>query len=270
MVGIIEMTKQTIQPHLKPKPAQIIYQLYRFRYLSRLHIQTLLHHKHHSRITTWLNELTTNASITMFYQKSFAALPAVYSLGVNGRKYLKGNQETFPDVKPKLLDRAWRESERSQEFRERCLLLADIYLTLTALVKATNATLHFYTQTDLHDTKFLILPNPWAYFVIDEANGTVKRYFLEIFDDRPVSFARKRVSQYFTYFSDRFWQNHTDKSFPEIILVCPTKRVLSHLQHVIEKKLDREPEILFYLSTWDEIKQKGLNRDTLHKVEARE
>lgn len=44
--------------------------LYQFRFLNRIQIQKLLHHKYHKRIIDWLNDLTENEYIGKKYKMS--------------------------------------------------------------------------------------------------------------------------------------------------------------------------------------------------------
>lgn len=240
--------------------------LYRFRFLHRIHIQHLLHHKHFNRIIIWLNELTESGHIKRYYNPKTVTIPATYSLGLKGRKYMKDNPK-FKNIKPELLDRVWREPTLSTQFRNHCLFVADIYLSLVSLTNTTKAKLNFYTKVDLHDIQYLILPFPDAYFSIKEVNGRTKRYFLDIFDEQPPkNVLYKRVKQYFEYYENEYWQDHTSKPFPEIIFICPDERSKNYLFKKIRKKLEDQSELNFYLSTKELIKTKGLTRDTLLKV----
>jgi hypothetical protein len=217
--------KDNSKPKLKPQQAAILILLYRFRFLNRIHIQTLLGHKYHSRIFNWLDWLVKEQYLKRDYDKRFTSAPAVYSLAPLGRKYLKDNL----DIEPVLLSRIWREKTLTPEFRDHCLFLADIYLSLISLTSKTKAKLHFYTKTDLSGMKCLIVPAPDAYVAIEEESGEIKRYFLDIFDDIPPKFLRRRVNQYFTYYDLDEWQDSTNKPFPTVLLICPTKRMKNHL-----------------------------------------
>lgn len=250
-----------------PKLVEVLYLLYRFRFLNRVHIQSLLNHKHHSRITTWMKELTDKGYIKQYYDKRFAGVPAVYSLGVEGRKYIKTHPDAFKNVITNLLDRVWREKSFSLVFREHCLFIVDIYLSLLALTQKTKAKLSFLTQTDIYGTKYLILPNPDAYFAITEAKGSIKRYFLDIFNDIPPKAMRKRLRQYFNYYESSYWQNHTDKSFPIILQIFPNERLKKHIYYYVQQLLNRGLKPQFYLSTREKIKTLGICREAFQKVE---
>jgi hypothetical protein len=256
--------KQTTQIKLTPKETEILTLLYRLRFLNRLQIQTMLDHKHHSRIIEWLNNLSENKYIAKFYDKSFTTDPAIYCLDKQGRKYLKSKKE----IKLEPLSRVWREAKYSDQFRKHCLFLADIYFSLTAFAKKAGLTLHFYTKTDLYGMEHLIEPKPDAYFAL-KGKGT-KRYFLDVFDDIAPLALRKRVKQYLEYYNSDEWQDHTDKPFPEIILICPNNRLKNHLYYFIQSKISDDSEPFFYLTTREAIVTKGLNRDTLEKVKIKE
>ncbi len=264
------MNKTTLtKPQLKPKQTEILKLLYRFRFLNRIQIQKIFNHKNHHQIQLWLNDLITQKYINKSFERKIAAAPAVYCLGTNGRKYLKNNLNNG-EVEPALLDRVWREKNYSAQFKEHCLFLAEVYLSLVSLLDETETNFHFYTKTDLSSMEHLISPNPDAYFSYRETNNTVKRYFLDILDDLPSRVLRKRIRQYFYYYSSDEWTDNTDKPFPEILLICPNDKTKWHLFYYIRKKLADEPKVRFYLTTRSLVISRGLNRDTLQKVMAEE
>ena len=250
---------------LKPNLINILILIYKFRVLNRNQIQNILNHKYRSRIITWLNYLTEEKYLIRKYSKEFAGIPAEYCLATKSRSELKKQNE----IKATLLDRIYKEKSLSETFRKHSMFLADIYLSLIAVTKKNKVKLNYYTQTDLVGIKYLILPIPDAYFSIKENKKLTKRYFLDVFDQRDPRLAyRKRLKQYSNYFANRYWQDNTDKSFPEIIMVVPDIVMRKYLNRKIKQLLNGEgQEILFYLSTWDEIKSQGIKREVLHKVE---
>lgn len=245
---------------------EILLHLYQFRFLTRKQIQSLLNHKHPTRIIDWLNKLTDGGYIRRYYNPSFVTKPAVYSLGLKGRAYLK--KHPVKGIKIPLLDRVWREPKLSKQFRCHCLFIADCCLSLTELVKTTGAKLHFYTKTGLYNLKHLIIPNPDAYFSIKEIKGQKKGYFLDVFDDLPVRMIlRKRVRQYCQYYEDGDWQDYNHNPFPAIILICPDSRSFNYLNRYIKTMIEEEPGLSFYLALRADVKTRGLIKGILHKVE---
>ena len=256
------MKQTTTQPTIKQRQIEILILLYRFRYLNRAHIQAILEHKSRSKILEWLNELKEENYIECEFDKKIASSPSVYSLAPKSRSILKDN----PIVKPRLLGHIWRDKTYSEEFREHCLFLGDIYLSLISLAGKIGAELHYYTKPDLHGMEHLIIPTPDGYFAIEEKSGRTRRYFLELFDNLPPRFLRTRLNSYFKYYDSDEWQNRTDKPFPEIIIVCPNERIKSHLSYYIQSKLEEDSELVFLLTTRGIIKDQGLSSKSLQKV----
>ncbi len=190
---------KTLETKLKPKLEEIILLIYKFRFLNRNQIQTLLNHKHHNRINIWLNQLTEEKYLKRYYSTTFAGEAAYYSLGTVGRKYLKKFKDT-KKIKEQLLDRVWSEHSNSDQFKRNCMLLVDIYLSLTKLTNEVNAKLSFYTKVDLLNMKYMIRPEPSGYFSIEDSKGATKRYLLDIFDYFIPEKHYERIRKYIYYF----------------------------------------------------------------------
>ncbi len=239
------------------KQSEILSLILKFRFLTRKQIQSLQGHKYSSRIFSWLTELKDNDYLNYTYAKNFDNLPAIYSLGKKGTKYLRKEKDLG-----KKADKIRKEKRYSQKFKENCIFIADIYLSL---LKQPEAKIHFYTKSDLSGMEHLISPKPDAYFAIENKAG-IKRYFLEIFNDNLRSnILRHRVKQYISYFEDEEWQDNTDKPFPEIILICPNVKTKNHLYFYLKNKLE-DPELQFYLAVKDAVEKDGLASGVLQKV----
>jgi hypothetical protein len=243
------------------KQSEILTLLYKFRFLNRKQIQTMLNHKYPSRIFNWLDELKEKEYLNYSYQKNFDNLPAVYSLGKNGMKYLRRDKSIG-----KKIDKVRKEAKCSTRFIDHCLFIADIHLSLLSFAQSNKAKLNFYTKTDLSGVEHLISPHPDAYFAIEAKNGNIKRYILEIFNENlRTNILRQRVKAYLTYYDSDDWQDNTNKPFPEIILVCPTVKLKNHIYFYLKNKLDRK-EPIFYLSVKENIAINGLVPEVLEKV----
>lgn len=239
------------------KQKEILSLLFKFRFLTRKQIQTMLDHKYPSRIFSWLEELKDNDYLKYSYTKNFDNQPAVYSLGKNGTKYLRREKAVG-----KQADKIRKEKNYSQKFKDNCIFIADIYLSL---LKLKDSKIHFYTKTDLSGMEHLISPKPDAYFATENKAG-IKRYFLEIFNDtlRP-NILRHRVKAYLSYYESDDWQDNTDKPFPEIIFVCPSVRSKNHIYFYLKNKLD-DPELKIYLAVKENVVKNGLVTGVLQKV----
>ena len=254
--------KPNTEKKLKQKQIDILMLLYKFRFLNRSQIQILLNHKYHSKTLSWLNELAKDKYVVRDYNRTLAGKPAVYFLGTNGRKELIGKE----NIKASLLDRVYQEKRTSLVFRNHCMLIADIYISLLELTQKYDGKLKFFTKTDLTDIKYLMFPHPDAYFSIEEKTIT-KRYFLEVFDEYPSpKWLYKRVQQYFYYYSQNFWQDHNKHPFPEIIFAYHDPSTKKDLEKMIKERLEDDENISFFLTSWEQIKLNGLRKDTLYKV----
>jgi hypothetical protein len=250
------------------KNEKILTLLYRFRFLSGRQIQKLLNHKYHSRINSWLNQLTQQQHINQRRRQTFPRVSSVYSLGVKGRKYLLKLNNTA--IRKELLDRVWRERTLTTQTRKHLMLVADLYIALRALAAKNQAELSFYTKTELSMYEHLIRPTPDAYFVLAETSGLTNRFFVEVIDDFPARGQLiKLVFNYFTYYAKGFWQTHANKPFPYIILITPDARTAGMLFGLIRYKLKTNPDLNFFLLKRQDVPLLGIKTGLLTAVKKR-
>ncbi len=236
---------------ITPKQLEILILLYRFRFLNRQQLQTLLNHQDTKRINTWLKDLTDKTIIGRHYSTKLKenTKPAIYYLLTKSKTFLLGQ----PPVNDKLLmKRVYREKTRSQRLIDHSVLLANFYLDLLKTV--TDEKLSFFTKTDLSTHYYLPYNRPDAY--IAREGKAIKRYFLEIIDDgTPRFMIRKKIEQYIEYYDANTWQERTGHPFPAILFLCPNDLMKNflhkHLSQVMEE--EAQVEIDFYLSTTDKI-----------------
>src|SRR2546430_243316 len=110
-------------PKLTTKQQAILKLLYRYRFLNRIQIQTLMHHKDYKTINVWLKDLREKEFVTWIYSTGFMekSKPAVYYLGINGIRFLKTTDE-YPIEE---LRKRYREDECSESFILCSKLIAD-------------------------------------------------------------------------------------------------------------------------------------------------
>lgn len=258
------MKTQATLPDIKDKQLEILNLLYKFRYLNRPQIQKMLNHKYYNNIQLWLNDLTNKKYIIKDYNKKFAATPAVYFLDKLSIQKLRD----IDGIKQTELSRIYRERDNSKKFRYHKLFIADIYLSLLDLVKQSKAKLYFYSKADIKGMKNMITPEPDAYFAIEDSNKNNDRYFLDVIKyPAPKAELEIRAKQYFDYCESEVWQKSTKHPFPKIIVVCPDYRSRNNLIKKVKELLNRSwVEISFFYSTWDEIRNKGVNKSSLHRI----
>ena len=247
------------QPTITPKQLELLILLYRFRFLNRSQLQTLLKHKDTKRINTWLKDLTNKKILGRHYSTKLKenTKPAIYYL-MTKSKALLINQ---PGVDEKLLRRAYREKIRSQKLIGHCLLLADFYLDLIKF--SIDEKVHFFSKTDLSTHNYLPFNRPDAY-IAREKDATIKRYFLEIIDEgTPRFMLRRKIEQYVEYCNANIWQERTGHTFPTILFLCPNDMIkdflCKHLAQVMEE--EAQAKIDFYLSTTDPIQWASASAD---------
>lgn len=220
----------------------ILLHLLRFRFLTRLQLQSLIHHKHPGQLNKWLKHLSDHRFIFKIYSQSFPdnTKPAIYSLDKNSIAVLK----QLTKLNHLLIKRIYKDKKRSRRFIEHSISVANLYLSLVEHLPK-NHKLFFYTKTDLIDYEFLIKPTPDVYVAM-ENNGDTNRYFFEILnDDTPRFVLRHRVKSYIEYFLSSEWQNNTSYSFPVVKFLTNKNSILKYLQKYITKLLVDEgsPEI---------------------------
>lgn len=231
------------QPTINDQQTEILTYLYRFRFLTRSQIQTLLSHKFHSKTILWLNEMTKSRYTNK--QQSLGSTRSYYSLGINGRKYLIKHKLV---KQPILLSRVWREANYSTAFREKCVFLADLYLHL---VSKSGGALRFWTKTDLAGVQHLPEPAPDAYFVIGE-KSEADRYFIEIPTNSTTKNVTDQIERHAEHYFSGEWQEHISKDFPQVIVICSNKSAIRAASRYVKEEYSDDPDLRFRVASSDQ------------------
>lgn len=267
-------------PYITVKQQEIVLLYHRFRFLHRLHLQQLLHHKDKRRINSWLKDLVNKKYLENIDQDSSNSYEqiknsnklAAYRIGINGIRFLK----TQDDIDKSLLYKLYREKDRSNEFVNHSLLLAGIFLNLSADTKTADS-LTFYTQSDYASNfslyNFLTEPLPDAYIKRRVGKSKTRQYLLHIIEESTLRFRsyklRKKIRDYLSFYFSNSWENHTKTSFPTILFILPDMPALIYLQRFIQKILNENthPKIHFWLCTKPEIQKQGFTNVEWEEVE---
>lgn len=248
------------------KQLEILNLIYRFRFLNRTHLQTLLNHKDTNRINIWLKDLANKNILGRIYSTKLKenTKPAIYHLATKSRKILL-NQE---DINEKILKRAYRDKNASQKLIDHCLFTTHFYLLLKEQSQVNNQELHFYTKTDLVDHTYLPYHRPDAYIALEDKENYIKRYFLEIIDEgTPRFMLRKKISQYVDYFDENIWKNRTLHNNPSLLFICPNQYIKDFLNKHIAQVLEEETsDLQFFLSLKSDIQVEGIKPSTWQLV----
>lgn len=257
---------------LTKKQQEILYLLYRYRFLSTRHIQKSLNHKNPTRIQTWLKQLTISGFIHCFYDQSTLlgkATPAVYCLTTKAGHILKKSNE-FDE---RLLKELYKEKKRSERFRNHCLFLADIYFLLTDQCERANERMHFSTKVDLIEYKHFPHPLPDAYVAFMKKGKKRRRYFVDIIDPSiPWFVINARVQRYLTYYEEGTWHENAYGKEPFILFICWEQRSIRYLKKAVKKALEGTfyNDFPCFFITRETLLKHGFTRDSLQKAAASE
>ncbi len=248
-------------PHTTPRQQDILILLYRFRFINRLQIQSLLHHKNTKSINTWLKDLTdkkyTNRIIND--QSKIHNTPAIYYLSLNGIKFLK----TQSSCKTQYITKLYKEKTRSEQFINKCLFIVDIYLYLLNKYN-TSSHFAFYTQSDFTPKSLVkeIFPHfvfhkveSQPFFVAEIISGTTPRFAL-----------RKRITNYIEFFTQGDWIKK--EKAPNILLICPDNKMKKFVVKFTKEAMEQEAvDINFFVTVADMVSKQTIEGQIWQKIE---
>ncbi len=267
-------------PYISEKQKEILKLIHKFRFLNRIQIQTIMKHKDYKRINVWLKNLVENDYLYRIYDRKtpFNLQPAVYFLAPTGVRFVRYNIDY--DTAHKF----YREKERSEEFRSRCSVIANLYLDTLRKTEDLNALNFFKTKQELYEDDVIIEPYPDCAIslktspaIIDDyikkkiklttAINKLKKqvkdkedylYYLELIGEKtPRYYLRYRVQQYIEY-SD--YKGATAAN-TIILFVLPDKQMEKFLLKFIKQKVEEtlfEHHLNFAVTTIDLLQSKGM------------
>ncbi|KKQ37640.1 MAG: hypothetical protein US54_C0029G0007 [Candidatus Roizmanbacteria bacterium GW2011_GWA2_37_7] len=248
-------------PSITKKQKLILYLLYKFRFLNRVQIQTLLHHKTYNRINAWLKDLTEKNYVgrKLETESEINAVPAVYYLKNNGMQFVK----TQPYCEKAYIAKLYQEDTRSKKFIANCLLIADIYLDLLKKCGKKSG-FAFCTRSDY--TLDGIIKEIFPHFVFQK--GKTEPYFTaEIFPEKPRFFILNRIKKYTTFFTAGDWIKQ--EKLPTILFICPNDEIEEYVVKKV-KVVCRDENItglIFQTTTQEQIKKLGITGDVWSEVD---
>lgn len=232
------MTNQL--PPITLKQQEIIKLIYKYRFLNRIHLQTLLKHKDKRRIISWLKDLRNKQYVDWHYDANdFIAKsqPGIYYLGLNGIRYLR-NLNEYPNEE---LRKRYKEPTRTQAFIDRCLLMADCCIVLQA---KSNNKLQYgcvlpteYADPD-SEYSFLDGLKPHFYFS-KQQEDEITNYLLESFEQTlPRYQLRKRLKDYVDYLATGW--DEVNGQIPIALFVCSDVADLLYVKRRVKKLLEED------------------------------
>ncbi len=248
-------------PHTTHKQQEILLLLYKFRFLNRIQIQTLLHHKNTKSINTWLQDLASKNYLGKIINNAskLNTTPYKYYLSTNGIKFLK----TQPVCKREYLTKLYKEAQRSEQFIARCLFIANIYIYLYKKYGNTPG-FTFYTQSDY--TPGGIIKEIFPHFVFRKKEG--QPYFVtEIFTTNMPRFAiRTRILFYMAFFTQSDWTKN--ELVPNILLICPNQKIEKYVTKFTNKIYQEESsELTIFVAIRDQVGEQSIEGEIWKKIE---
>jgi hypothetical protein len=235
MAGIGAVKQQKITK----RQQDILMLVYLFRFLNRTQIQTLLRHKDKKTINMWLRDLKEKNYLEWSYSKKFIenTKPAVYFSGLGAVRYLK----TRSDVNENSVRSLYRDGSRSQDFRTRKLMAAEVaawcsqregydYLTPPSYLVPGSAA-HFLRYQRVEPDLVLLRTSQSGIF----------GFMLMILG---YSWPRWRVMSeirnYIDLYLSNAWEDQMRISFPKIVIACRSRGQLGEVKRYVKRQLEAQ------------------------------
>lgn len=270
---LIKNNKTMTLPKLTHQQQEIIRQQYIYRFLNSNQIQKFLNHKSKGKINNWLPDLVKKEYLNRIYDPSTFLgknQPAVYHMGNNGIRWLK-TQDSYD---PTILQKLYRDKNRSDTFISTCQFIADICLDLK---NQPNYKLSFEwaTENEYANPKSPfnfsgMLPELHPHLVIiRKKNNKTSYYLLEILTATlPAYRVRKRIRTYLGFLTECEWIGHI-KTVPKILFVCETKELLIRCKRYTKKLLieAEEENINICFAQKEDVRKEGVTAEIWEDVE---
>jgi hypothetical protein len=248
-------------PKITNKELVILTLIYKFRFLNRTQIQTLLKHKDHRRIQAWLNDLTDKKCLGRIYSPKIPVntKPAVYYLGENGRKILAhANPDEYTTVQ---LQNTYRDSQRTEVYRLRCICIADCFIRLISpLEENTRSLTEFITPADTaysqNDSLTTLAPD--SYFEIKELHTerTAEFTLFLLHERTPKYYLKFRLAHIINFCKETLYDREDFQ--PQILIICTKERIRRYAIKIITSKLEKE-------GSWELTDEFSINLITLYE-----
>lgn len=247
-------------PHITPTQKTILLLIYRFRFLNRLHIQTLLNNPDLKNINTWLKDLYEKQYLRRIVNtnETVNTMPHIYYIGINGIRYLKTEESCHKEY----ITRLYKEHKIKEPFINRCFLIADIYLQLLEKYKDTFT---FYTQSDFTPKGLIrdLLPD-FTYKKENEDFFVIGQLFYDYMIKKAIE---SKIDNYLSFFTSNKWLKNEKP--PKILFICANDKMEKHVLRYIKKQLDIEDKqnLTIRITTREQIKADDIEGNIWKKVD---
>ena len=261
------------------KQQTILTFIFTFRFINSKQIQTLMNHKDHRRINSWLRDLTEKGYIERDFKPIFGTLtkPAVYFLGIKGRDYIR---HTYGGWQEKYLTRLQEDRKRSKAFRIRCQIVADCYLILfekdvTKYLEFLNHWLtegpdllpnkfYFFTPSYYEEVEFTLLKplKPDAYCYALKTTGITHMMIYDLDAYIPRMMLRYSLQRIFRTLDEENWEDEAIESLL-FYFVCPNNMIIIYLKRLLPSFLEGyygSKELIFHFATRNQLYKRQKNK----------
>ena len=239
------------------KHGEILYYLYRFRFLTRVQLQELLGHNEPSRLNRWLAELKGYHFIGKDYNERDGKnrSPSICFLDKAGLSYIAKKY----NIRNSYIQKLRNEEAISLETKNHSIIAANFYLILSKYATSMNHTLRYFTKADLAGMSIYRYIKPDAYFSYQTEKGK-RRCFIEIdLETESIPTIRKKLINYYKFFLTDKWKSKEIIDFPSIAFICLTPKRLEKLISASEN-IFQHRNIIVKCTTLSEIKTSGINK----------
>ncbi len=274
------------QPEISVKLEEIVDLVFRFRFITRRQLQTLIEHKDPSRLNKWLKELVEKGYLGRIYSTKLLenTKPAIYYLGNNGiiRARWGGMEslgfEDFVDLK--YLKKYYQDRLASQNFIDHSTTIFDIYLQFKGIEKAdknkdreyffetkseiwTYEKIHQTGEVEFRDIQDLIPDAHFEKSLVTQDKIEESSWYIILFDPHVPRYAiRYKIDKYIEAYeeSDGKQIKGLAYKFPTLLLIFPTCQKANQIDKYIKRRISDAyiGGMLIYTSTIQTVMDEGL------------
>lgn len=272
-------------PHITKKQEEIMEYVYKFRFLDRIQLQRLIKHKDYKRINVYLKDLVEKGYLYRIYVKKipFNIKPAVYYLAPIGIRFTRrfgidDHSQTF-----------YKDNIRSESFKEKCMIIANLYLDLRDKTETLNVLNYFKTKQDFdkeYEDEEIFKPFPDIAISLKTYPALIQDYLnkkisLKTFNLKAKLNSKGKTNKQHLYLMEiigeaapRYYLRHRIKQYIEdsdykgdlgiyqtVCFILPNNQTQKFVQKFITKTLEEtlfEPHLKFATTTIDLLKQHGI------------
>src|SRR3989344_9392102 len=186
--------KKADLPPISKQQKQILFYLYKFRYITIKQFKQLFKHNSPFRIQEWLNDLRSKKYTERIKDSKDVTKPIIYCLNQRARHILKEDET----VSVNFLKWLYKEKDNEEKFINHHLFLLYAYLFFLRNTDKKSE-LTFFNQHELKEYDYFPKHKPNAYIAVKDKDGT-NRYFLESFDENDPSWLPEyKLGKYIKY-----------------------------------------------------------------------